>query len=75
MVCETAVPGGFFNLDMVKIVSLHAFSKGRATRGFVPALQPHDGAIEAGWTILEQNGLIETPNLRRVIGKWLQEQA
>ena len=62
---------GVFQLEVVKIVLTSHFHKEvRATIGLVPTSQlPGWCYIENERTILERNGLIETPTLRGIIAK------
>ena len=65
---------GVFQLKMIKIVlTSHFHKKVKATIGLVPTSQLLWWCyIENEQTILERNGLIETPTLLGIIAKWLQ---
>ena len=77
MVVQSVMAAGVFQLETVKIVLIsHFHKKVRATVSLVPTSQlPWWCYIENERTIWERNGLIETPTLRGIIAKWLQEKA
>ena len=77
MVVQSVMAAGVFQLETVKIVLIsHFHKKVRATVSLIPTSQlPWWCYIENEWAIWERYGLIETPTLRGIIAKWLQEKA